>query len=95
MRRIANPPKQIGVKYYIILFYNKEFITTDFQWHRDVISKELTGAQPLRHLDIRTIYLGSIMGDGMETDVALQCRGNPTADDGGEEANAQLRPHYL
>ena len=44
MRRIANPPKQIGVKYYIILFYNKEFIPPDFQWHWDVISKELTGA---------------------------------------------------
>ena len=44
MRRIANPPKQIGVKYYIILFYNEEFITPDFQWQWDVISKELTGA---------------------------------------------------
>ena len=43
----------------------------------DVISEELSCAQSLWHRDIRPIHFHCKSCDGIETDVALQRRGNP------------------
>ena len=58
----------------------KEFITSDFQGHGDVVGEELAGAEALGHGDVRAIDRGGELGDGVETDVALEGRGDPGAD---------------
>src|SRR3712207_4902278 len=56
-----------------------QFVSPDFQGHFDIIGEELARSQALRHGDGRTIYLSAEMSDGVQSHVAFQGRGNPTA----------------
>lgn len=55
----------------------KQLVSLDFKRHRDVVSEELSRAQALWHLDIRSIYLGTEEGNGIQAHVALQSRCHP------------------
>ena len=49
------------------------------QWHGDVVSKQPTGAQSLRHGDGITIDCTTELGDGIQADVTFQGRSYPGA----------------
>ena len=56
-----------------------QLVAPDFKGQGNIVGKELTCTQTLRHRDMIAIGIGSKLGDGIQSDITFECRGNPRA----------------